>query len=327
MEETNPNKEKFEQLVSEYNEARNDYIESGNLDGETFYIFESWRQVYAIEGLLNDFEGLKELPYLREGCSYADMVSALEIAVKENPDHYGYKRQLHDARIALLYVQHIALREKEGIEKVTINDCDIEFGFSNKYMMCAGQCGNVVRTSPDCYSWTPPLYIEAEGYVCDECVAKGDYDEYVLEQYANEQKSIPSQFSMSKLGLVRVNEESFENGLYGGQMDEPKPIIDALNKAGIDCWFKVYPSQFDMDFDVYVKEDNLERAKKILSDTNTKAKEDPAVLLDRGLKAASEQMSKLPEGQGIKYSSIDMSNGTATSRIVSNEEFIRGIKE
>lgn len=34
---------------------------------------------------------------------------------------------------------------------------------------------------------------------------------------------------------------------------------------------------------------------------------------------------EFPQGEGIKYAEIDLSTGTANTRLVSNEEFIRGI--
>ena len=49
------------------------------------------------------------------------------------------------------------------------------------------------------------------------------------------------------------------------------------------------------------------------------------MLLDRGLKAASKATEAL-QGDGIKYTKIN-SDGTATARLVSKEEFINGVKD
>lgn len=297
-------------------------IRIGQYEGKTFAIFEGWEQVEGFCAFINGFEGLKgSKPYLREGETLHGKYTEACQLVEANPDNWNYKRAKETALSHFLYSQYLASNK---IDPIGLDDFeDLDWGFSDEYDVCC-HCGTeVIRTSPDSYSWTPPLFVDCEGYVCPTCAP--EFTDYVKDSYKNEAKSIPDDFSTEDMGLVKVNSESFENGLYGGQCDEPKPIIEALNNEDIDVWFKVYPGQFDVSFDVYVESDNLERAINILNGTDTKAAEDPAILMERGLRAASAQMSNL-QGDGIKYSKIN-ADGTASTRLVSQEEFIKGIKD
>lgn len=330
-----------EHTLKELFEIIDPLLESGQFDlrygtyeGEDFLVVGSWDEVAHITGLINGFEGLKNHfgPY--NGETLADERTKVEAQLakelQDNPNHLGthsrLRREIEAINSVILYKQHL---HTQGIEDPKSIDDYVDWGFNDEYDTCCGcshGCNNIVRTSPDSYSWTPPLFVDCEGYACTECVEAGHYDDYVLDAYKNEQKSIPDDFDLNRLGLEQVNEETLENGLYGGQLDTPVPIIEAMNDAGIDVWFKVYPGQFDLSFDVYVKAEDLEKAKEVFNRTDTKADEDPAVVCERGLRAASKAMAELPDGQGIKYARIN-GDGTADVRLVSNEEFVDGIKD
>lgn len=315
-------KDTFFDLVDQYeNKHCCSGIRIGEYEGDTFAIFDSWETVEGFEAFINGFEGLKgSKPYLKNGESIHDKYLALKAESKANPDHWGLKSQVEVALSHFLYAQYLA---SNNIDPVGISDFGVEWGFSDEYDTCC-HCGAVIRVSPDSYSWTPPLFVDCEGYACDQCCESGQFDDYVLDTYKNEQKSIPDSFDLDRLGLVQINDESLENGWYGGQCDTPEPIIEALNAQDIDVWFKVYPRQFDLSFDVFVQAENEERAKEILSGTDTTTDEDPADVLKRGLEAASEAMKDI-QGEGIKYSKIN-ADGSASVRLVSPEEFVKGIK-
>lgn len=316
-------KEQFFDWVDKFENNHNcSAIRIGDYEGETFAIFDSWETVEGFSAFINGFSGLKgSKPYLRYGETLHNKYLEIKAESEANPDHWELKRKVEETLSHLLYSQYLA---SNSIEPISIDDFGIEWGFSDEYDTCC-HCGAVVRISPDSYNWTAPLFVDCEGYACDQCCESGQFDDYVLDSYRNKQKSIPDSFDLDRLGLVRINDETLESGWYGGQCDTPEPIIEALNAANIDVWFKVYPRQFDLSFDVYVESDNEERAKEILSGTDTRAKEDPAELLKRGLQAASNELSKL-NGEGIKYSKIN-ADGTASARLVSKEEFIKGIKD
>lgn len=301
-----------------------DYLSYGDLDGDDFVIFESWDQIAFINGVLNGFIGAVETPYISGNKSIAEAIQEakqeLEQEKLNNPDGYHFRLEdkIKKLTTCLLQAQFMAQIE----DPKSIDDFDFEYGFSDEYCTCGcGNCSRIVRTSPDSYSWTPPLMIDGEGYISDECVSDGDFDDYILEQYANEQKSIPDARDPSDLGLVKINEDSLENGLYGGQRDTPQPIIEALNAQDIDVWFVVYPCQFQVSFDVYVKEADQEKATQILTGTNTKLNYDPAVQLEKALRSIPPIGSNT---DGITVNSVDLSTGTVSTKTVSAEDFIAG---
>lgn len=297
-------------------------IRMGQYEGKSFAIFDTWEQLEQLVASANGFEGLKgSKPYLRQGESLHDKFLETKALSEASPEKWSLKREKEVLLSHFLYSQHMA-----GIEDPIELDSfeDLDWGFSDEYDVCCN-CSNVVRTSPNSYSWTAPLFLDCEGYACDDCVATGDYNDYVLEEYKNEQKSIPDQFSMEDLGLVKINAESYQNGLHYGMDDSPKPILEKLNAESIDVWFKVYPSQFNVDFDVYVKSEDHDKAKAILENTNAYQGFSSAGNCERGLREASLQMDNI-QGEGIKYAKIN-SDGTADVRLVSNEEFIKGIKD
>jgi hypothetical protein len=186
----------------------------GLLDGETFLIFEGWSAVHELTGLLNGFTGYKTEPHIPEGASLADLIAEAKAEAIEDPDHYGKKRRVQELVTHLLYKQHL---HTLGHDPISIEDFGVEYGFSDEWDLCA-DCQAVIRTSPDSYGWTAPLYVEAEGYICDDCVKKGGYDDYIADEFKNVAKSIPDAVDLNRLALVKLNDKSLENGFHHGMM-------------------------------------------------------------------------------------------------------------
>lgn len=296
-------------------------INYGECDGDTVVVFDTWKDVHYVEGYLNGFEGLTDKPYIPSGKTITDLLEEAKVAAAANPNHYGYKREVKALTTYLLYLQYMS-----GVEEpISLDDYDFDVVFSDEYDQCCN-CGAILRTSPDSYSWTAPLFVDCEGYACDECVSKGDFDDYVLEEYCNEEKTIPDSIDTDRLGLVKINDDSYQNGFHSGMDDSPKPIIKALNKEDIHVWFKVHPSQFYIDFDVYVRKDDADRAKCILMGTDTFQGYSTSNNLAKALRESNEESAKV-SGEGIRYTTVDVEKGTSTTRLVSEEEFIEGIKD
>jgi len=241
-------------------------IRWGKYEGKDFVIFESMNNVEEVEAFLQGFSGLKYgTPYIREDESLDDRIEAAKKDVESNPDHYGYKRELERLTTYLLYKQYTST--VEGHLPV-LEDYDFEFGFDDEYSFCVN-CNAILRTSPDCYQWVAPLWVECEGWACDDCVAKGDFDDYILEEYCDKNKALPEAIDLDRLGLVKINKENLQNGFFEGMSDDPNKVIKALSAHDIRVWFKVFPSQFYVEFDCYVRAGNKNTAIAILERTNT----------------------------------------------------------
>lgn len=267
------------QLIEERSERFCEYIQISE-DDTPFLIFESWESLEGLIAHLNGFENLKgSQPYLREGETLHSLLLKAQDALDKDPDNFRLQRDKEIALSHFLYAQHLETRSED---KIDLDDFDVECGFSDEYSLC-GHCQKVVRTSPDSYSWVAPTFLEDVGFVCDDCCNKGLYDDEILEAYQNANKALPDSIDLDRAGLVKVNKDSFENGWYGGQNDTPEPIIEALNDVGIDVWFKVYPSQFQLEFDVLVRSEDLNKAKQLLLGVDTKLPYDPADQLKKSL--------------------------------------------
>jgi hypothetical protein len=303
-------------------------IELGKYRGDDMLIVESWEDLAILTALFNGYTG-ELYPFtnlFRNEDPEAELDKAkkqLEVLTKETPvpngRHYTLESRIRALQNVISYRAWLEVNDKD----LSIEDFGIEVGFSDEYCMCRDCYSTIVRTSPDSYSWTPPLETD-EGYVCDDCAP--NYSEYILEEFCNVQKSIPDQFDVKDLGLVKVNDSSYQNGFHNGMDDSPEPIIKKFNDKDIDVWFKVYPSQFYLEFDVYVKEENELAARDLLNNINPYQGYSTSGNLAKGLKQASLDLASL-NGDGIKYASIS-SDGSVTAKIIDPDTFVKkGIKE
>lgn len=128
---------------------------------------------------------------------------------------------------------------------------EIVMGFTDEYNTC-GECGKVIRTQPDSYSWVPE-YSYADGeIVCEKCVLGGHPSEYLERVMNNPRSPLTLDIDPEEYGFVLVDEK-FSNGLHPGMDDDPKALTVALANAGFDVIWGYSPSQFYVDFYPYVR--------------------------------------------------------------------------
>jgi hypothetical protein len=184
-------------------------------------------------------------------------------------------------------------------------------------------CGKLIRTSPNSYCWKFSGWQSDDGCVCSECVMK-DPEDYLENMEGETTRAVTLEIDPAKHGYTQL-EGWFEHGLYGGQNADPKVIAKSLKKLGVTRFLFVLDDvgQFDARFSVYVHDsemENLDRGKWAAAETDGP---DLVAGLERALSAASTEMAKLPEGQGIKYAKVK-ADGTAEVKLVSPQDFIDG---
>lgn len=112
-------------------------------------------------------------------------------------------------------------------------------------------CGRVIQTEPDCYSWQPEFEIGDGAIVCTDCV---DPEEY-LSRLADDHgfNSIGS-IDPSEHGYVRLNESPYESGWHPGQTDDPRKVEKQLTGLGLKrfLFHKDEQSQFYSTWSVFV---------------------------------------------------------------------------
>ncbi len=155
------------------------------------------------------------------------------------------------------------------------NDLDgimsYNWGFNDEYSTCS-ECYNVIRTSPDSYSWQAEFEIQNGGIYCKECF---DRDLY-LETHLNANKLVNLDVvDLYDYGYAEIEGLQFEHGMHYGQKSDPMAIVKALQEFNIDCLFSGNVGQFDIRFYVWVRDDLVRYAKDILENSNTDLPYDP----------------------------------------------------
>lgn len=171
-----------------------------------------------------------------------------------------------------------------------------EFGFNDEYDTCK-RCSALIRTSPDSYSWQPDFhFFEGEGNICHDCIRGNDeLEAWYVEDHTNTNRLINLYVvdPTDKLGWVELEELDYENGLHPGQRDDPEAIIEALNEHGIDCIFRGWVGQFDVNWRVIVPESKESQAIEILEGSNTKLPYDPGTEMGKALRGEGSDHVKV----------------------------------
>lgn len=153
----------------------------------------------------------------------------------------------------------------------------VEWGFDDEYRICDNCQDQVLRTSPDSYGWTPDYYTDSDGYIY--CKACCDDLDLLRESIINTQdqidnnnqpSSLPHIFDLDDTWIKIVDPDDkyyhhWQNGLHHGMNDDPLrqgKLVRSIridNKPIFQVIFRIYPSQFYVEWDTYLRVDpNLE---------------------------------------------------------------------
>ncbi|MHA2032171.1 MAG: hypothetical protein ACW99Q_22600 [Candidatus Kariarchaeaceae archaeon] len=190
---------------------------------------------------------------------------------------------LSDDDRQFLYGQGCDIGEHDGDSFLIIPSWDIiedsrfkkyfddswNWGFDDEYSSCAECYTNIIRISPNSYSWQPDFYMDDEyGYICKECAQ--DYQDHAIQEIQdkidnnNQPKSYPVIFDISdEWQEIKLSDSyhSWRNGMHKGMNDDPLrqgKIVRSItidNKPIFQIIFRVYPSQFYIELDSYIRID------------------------------------------------------------------------
>jgi hypothetical protein len=189
-------------------------------------------------------------------------------------------------------------------------------------------CGKAFRTTGDSYGWTMHGYIGDGEATCGDCVLE-DPSGYLEELEGHARRAVTIEgVDLEAAGYKDVDpENSFQHGLYGGQCASPEKIAETLEAADVSRFvFRIDSvGQFDCRFSCFVHKDEHSAAVAALATGETDGP-DPAAAMKAALQDATDKMSRLPDGPGVKYARCNP-DGTADVRVVSPQEFINGIRD
>ena len=134
------------------------------------------------------------------------------------------------------------------------------YGFSDEWDTCEN-CGQAVHTQPDSYGWQPDYWMDEENgeLICARCLAESrslreDYVAWVVEHNADS--------GTLHTWVLRDHPEDYgfaqalrglQHGLHEGMNDDPHKVAKELFDHDYEVVFLVHPSQFYVEFDVYVR--------------------------------------------------------------------------
>ena len=202
--------------------------------------------------------------------------------------------------------------------------------WEDEWSTCS-DCYKLVRTQGDGHGWTASFVIQNECELfCHECMEdEDDRLEHLKEELeGNPEKGETLGWDLEELGYVEMDED-FQNGLYGGQKDDPHAIGKALESRDITRYvFQIdRVGQFDCHFSCWIHESELTDFQReygvAFEEGETHAAIDPAVAMKQALRSASEQMNRMKDDGGVKFATCH-EDGTATVKSVSKEDFIAG---
>lgn len=140
----------------------------------------------------------------------------------------------------------------------------VECEWSDEWSPCA-ECYRLIRTAPDCYSWTLQAVWGEDGYVCTDC-AKKDPGAYIGDFINDPEKAITwlDESDLEDLGFLKWGAsddypegETFHAGWYGRE-DKPDTIlgnIQAEHPEAEVVFLLDGTGQFEISFSAWYRAD------------------------------------------------------------------------
>lgn len=123
------------------------------------------------------------------------------------------------------------------------DDC----GFSDEYTTC-GNCGEVIRTSPDSYSWVADYAVQDCEIHCNKCIDRPQYLENLVNNFKNANTILEEQ-EILDAGFTRLDD--YEAGWYG-RYDNPEAVYNSFSDEYREIVFSITSQgQFETDYCAY----------------------------------------------------------------------------
>lgn len=165
----------------------------------------------------------------------------------------GCDPDVSDGRLMAIVQDHATVEHDnwelfcESIENLDKDN----YGFADEYTTCS-DCGRIIRTSPDCWGWSPDFWLGDGEIICSECLpdCEDDYLEWLADQ-SGPSGCILDEDTLLKHGFTCLL-QGLRNGMHEGDTDNPTAILEYL-RPSYEVAFVVSPSQFTTGFDVYIR--------------------------------------------------------------------------
>ena len=129
------------------------------------------------------------------------------------------------------------------------------YGFDDEYDTCY-ECGKILRTSPDSYSWQPEYWLsDFDGFLCVDCTANDyieSYLEYVVDHTNGPRHVNESILDLDGAGFKQVL-KNCEYGMHRGQNEDPRKVAQWALENNLEIAFTVSTGQFDVSWDAWMR--------------------------------------------------------------------------
>jgi hypothetical protein len=202
----------------------------------------------------------------------------------------------------------------------------IETEWEDEWTECC-ECSGLIRTEPDCYSWTRS-YVETEynGPVCEDCTLE-DPEAYLESLEGNEDAAVTLDVDPGAYGYRKLNKERYETGFHPGQDASPKLVAKTLRGFGLSRFLFTLDSvgQFDAEWSVWLHKSEWQEFKAKRAEFDAANVDGPSnsARLDAYLRDVSRKSADVAPGPG-PIVATENADGTANVRRVSPEQFLDG---
>lgn len=226
----------------------------GKCDDEDFCIVNTWSEIH-------DFLKKAVVTLCGEDVFekyYGDQDRVSHLRLKTEYSSYHVPNEINDA-----FIKAGLIDEEEEADLDSILGMD--WGFSDEYTTC-NCCGNIIRTSPDSYSWTADYVMAHFGIVCGDCIRNEEYEkeEYIayLTNNPKHANTILDSEDIRKYGFVPLCEAQeqdvceYDAGLYrANRNDDPETQLKNLSNSYESVIFDITSvGQFETRWQIWVKD-------------------------------------------------------------------------
>jgi len=133
---------------------------------------------------------------------------------------------------------------------------NVVFGFRDEFTTCSN-CGQIVKTSPDCYGWLPDYWVGDGELQCETCARKESFVSYI-EDIVNDHNQANTMMSHEELEQAgfEIYNCGYETGFHPHQTDSPEKVLQELQQENpdLDYLFSITGAgQFDVNWCVYCR--------------------------------------------------------------------------
>ncbi len=166
------------------------------------------------------------------------------------------------------YIDKTVVRLGAIFEKLGFN---IEW--NDEWTSCY-DCNKIVRTQPDCYSWTPSYIFDDDAceIICRNCVEEDP--ERILHVFeGNPDKALTIDIDLSDYGYSLLMDD-LRTSMHKGETTDPQEVYKFLSGKNIEKFiFKLeYNEQFRSGYSVWVNDSELDELEIDLSELNLEMK-------------------------------------------------------